>query len=147
MLSNQPFIVGCIYIFYMVTIFILVVRKIPKLSQYYLWHWSISICAILIGSFICGYFTGVTAQSTADRSEHVVVKLSAESKYSIITPKNGQRIHLFAKKLDIEPIMPNKLYSRHRVAFSHDKKIDRLAEQLDTDQDYIIDLDESFKLY
>ena len=144
MLSNQPFIVGCVYIFYMVTVFILVVRKIPKLSQYYLWSWSISICAILIGSFVCGYFTGVAAQSTTN---HVVVKLSAESKYSIITPKNGQRIHLFATELDIEPIMPNKPYSRHRVAFLHDEKIEQLAKQLDINQDYIIDLGESFKLY
>ena len=79
--------------------------------------------------------------------EHVVIKLSAESKYSIITSKNGQRIHLFATKLGIEPITPNKPYSRHRVAFLHDEKIDLLAEQLDSNNDYVINLDESFKLY
>lgn len=103
---------------------------------------------VIIGLLFLGIFGyNSYAQTIGVDYELLLVKLSTESKYSIITSKTGYQINVFANKLETAPIILNRTYSRYSVAFFHSEKLEQLAEKLDINNDYKIDLEELFKIY
>ncbi len=78
---------------------------------------------------------------------HVSVRLSANSKYSIVTEKKGWHVETFGKYAGVTPIISNRKYSRFTVAFPDSLKLEQSANKLDKNNDGTIDLDELSDIY
>lgn len=81
-------------------------------------------------------------------AHHVLVKLAQDVDIYLVTVPDGCHIYMIAEGLGIDPIIPNRKYSGHAVAFPRNSSgLQELAEFLDKDGDGVITLDELSEIY
>ena len=111
---------------------------------------------LIAGLSTCLFFNGgnyakaqeVEPAKNLSEYGHVLVRLSANSKYSMVTTKESEyHVETFGKYAGVDPIISNRKYSRFTVAFPDSLEIEQSASKLDKNNDRIIDLDELSDVY